>query len=283
MVKICTDSCCDLTQQQLKENNIAVLPLFVTLGEDDFLDGENIKPDAIYEYVKQTKQLPKTAARSSEDFKEFFAELLKDGGEVVYMGIGSTLSSTYDNARRAKEDMEEDRLFVVDSKSLSTGIGLLVLYACKLAKEGLSGKEIVEKIEKQRELNQASFVVDKLDYLYKGGRCSALAKFGANLLKLKPRLEVVDGKIENTAKYMGQYKIVLKKYVDDMINNHSNAKTDLCFVTHTKTDPEIVANLIEYIKSKNIFDNIVETEAGATITCHCGENTLGMLFLLKEE
>ena len=102
-------------------------------------------------------------------------------------------------------------------------------------------------------------------------------------MKLKPRLEVVDGKIENTAKYMGQYKIVLKKYVDDMINNHPNAKTDLCFVTHTKTDPEIVANLIEYIKSKNIFDNIVETEAGATITCHCGENTLGMLFLLKEE
>lgn len=283
MVKICTDSCCDLTAQQIKENNIAILPLFVTLGEDDYLDGQNVTPDDIYEYVKKTKQLPKTAARSTEDFKEFFEDLLADGSEVVYMGIGSDLSSTFDNARRAKEEMGNDRLFVIDSKSLSTGIGLLVLYASSLAKQNLSGSEIVKEIELQREKNQASFVVDKLDYLYKGGRCSGLARFGANLLKLKPRLELVNGRIENTAKYMGQFKIVLKKYVDDMLKNNPNPKKDICFVTHTKTDKEIVDGVIEYVKSKNIFNEVVESEAGATITCHCGENTLGILFLLERE
>lgn len=283
MVKICTDSCCDLTAEQIKENKIAVLPLFVTLGEDDFLDGQNINPDDIYEYVKKTKQLPKTAARSTEDFKEFFEQLLEDGSEVVYTGIGADLSSTFDNARRAKEEMNNDRLFVVDSKSLSTGIGLLVLHACKLAHQGRSGREIAEQIEKQSEKSQASFVVDKLDYLYKGGRCSALARFGANLLKLKPRLELVNGKIENTAKYMGQFKVVLKKYVDDMLKNNPNPKKDICFVTHTKTDNDIVESVIEYVKSKNIFEEVVESTAGSTITCHCGENTLGILFLLDGE
>ena len=283
MIKICSDSCCDLTAAQIKENNISILPLFVTLGEDDFLDGQTIKPDDIYAYVKKTKQLPKTAARSTEDFKEFFSELLADGSEVIYTGIGACLSSTYENALRAKNELDNPRLYIVDSKSLSSGIGLLLLYASSLAKEGKSGQEIAELLEKQSNLNQASFVVDKLDYLHKGGRCSGLAKFGANLLKLKPRLELVDGKIENTAKYMGQFKVVLKKYVDDMLKNHQNYKNDICFVTHTKTDKEIVESVIEYVKSKNIFKQVVESEAGATITCHCGENTLGILFLLKEK
>ena len=283
MVKIATDSCCDLTVELLKENNIAVLPLLVSLGEDDYFDGVNVSPDDIYEFVKNTKQLPKTAARSTEDFKEFFSNLLEDGSEVVYTGIGSNLSCTYENAKRAKEELGSDRLFVVDSKSLSTGIGLLVLFASNLAKQGKNGEQIVDQMKKQAENSQASFVVNKLDYLHKGGRCSAMAKFGANLLKIKPRLELVDGKIENTGKYMGQFKSVLLKYVDDMLNAHPNPKKDICFVTHTKTEKEIVDAVIEHIKSKNIFDRIVETTAGSTITCHCGENTLGMLFLTEME
>ncbi|MBQ8792865.1 MAG: DegV family protein [Clostridia bacterium] len=282
MINICSDSCCDLTAEQIKENEISILPLIVTLDEDEYFDGENIKPDDIYEYVKKTKQLPKTAARSTEDFKEFFGQLLEDGSEVIYTGIGSELSSTFENARRAKEEMGNDKLYVIDSKSLSTGIGLLLLEACKLRAQGVSAKEIAKHLERQTQYDQASFVVDKLDYLYKGGRCSAMARFGANLLKIKPRLELVNGKIENTGKYMGQFKVVLKKYVDDMLSMHSHVKKDICFVTHTKTDPEIVESVIEYIKSKNIFDKVVETTAGATITCHCGENTLGVLYLLEE-
>ncbi|MBQ8444232.1 MAG: DegV family protein [Clostridia bacterium] len=282
MINICSDSCCDLTAEQIKENEISILPLIVTLDEDEYFDGENIKPDDIYEYVKKTKQLPKTAARSTEDFKEFFGQLLEDGSEVIYTGIGSELSSTFENARRTKEEMGNDKLYVIDSKSLSTGIGLLLLEACKLRAQGVSAKEIAKHLERQTQYDQASFVVDKLDYLYKGGRCSAMARFGANLLKIKPRLELVNGKIENTGKYMGQFKVVLKKYVDDMLSMHSHVKKDICFVTHTKTDPEIVESVIEYIKSKNIFDKVVETTAGATITCHCGENTLGVLYLLEE-
>lgn len=283
MVKIATDSCCDLTLDQIKENEIAVLPLLVSLGEDDYLDGVDVQPNDIYEFVKETKQLPKTAARSTEDFKEFFEKLLEDGSEVVYAGIGSGLSCTFENAKRAKEEIGSDRLFVVDSKSLSTGIGLLLLYAKKLAFEGKSGADIAAELQKQAQFSQASFVVNKLDYLHKGGRCSAMAKFGANLLKIKPRLEIVEGKIENTGKYMGQFKSVLLKYVDDMLKANPNPKKDICFVTHTKTEQEIVDAVIEHIKNKNIFDQIVETTAGSTITCHCGENTLGILFLTERE
>ena len=281
MIKICTDSCCDLTKDQIAQNNIYVLPLFVTLGDDDLLDGVSVKQDDIYEYVKKTKQLPKTAARSTEDFKEFFDDLLKDGSQVIYTGIGSRLSSTYENAVRAKEELGNPNLFVVDSSSLSSGIGLLLLYACTLRDNGEKAEQIAKKMLEQTKYNQASFVVDKLDYLYKGGRCSAMARFGANLLKIKPRLELRDGKIENTAKYMGQFKVVLKKYVDDMLKMYPNCKKDICFVTHTKTDPEIVQSVVEYVKSKNIFDNVVSSEAGSTITCHCGENTLGILYLLE--
>ena len=282
MIKICSDSCCDLTKQQIADNNIYVLPLFVTLGEDDLLDGETVTPEDIYEFVRKTKQLPKTAARSTEDFKEFFQELLADGSQVIYTGIGGNLSSTFDNARRAKEDLDNPNLFVIDSESLSSGIGLLLLYACQLRANGESAEQIVQKLEVQTKRVQASFVVDKLDYLYKGGRCSAMARFGANLLKIKPRLELRDGKIENTGKYMGQFKVVLKKYVDDMLNNYSNCKNDICFVTHTKTDSEIIKLIVDYVESKNIFKNVVVSEAGATITCHCGENTLGILYLLEE-
>lgn len=283
MVKIATDSCCDLTLKQIEENSIEILPLLVSLGEDDYYDGVNVSPDDIYEFVKKNKQLPKTAARSTEDFKEFFSKLLEDGSEVVYTGIGSNLSCTFENAKRAKEELGSDKLFVVDSKSLSTGIGLLVMYAVSLAKEGKAGAEIAKLIEEQSNFNQASFVVNKLDYLHKGGRCSAMAKFGANLLKIKPRLELVEGKIENTGKYMGQFKVVLQKYVEDMLQKHPNPKKNICFITHTKTEQDIVDSVIDLVKSKNIFDEVVETVAGSTITCHCGENTLGVLFLLEKE
>jgi len=281
VIKICTDSCCDLTKKQIEENAIRIIPLIVTLGDEEYFDGQTIKTEEIYEYVKKNKQLPKTAARSTEDFKEFFSELLADGSEVIYTGIGSELSSTFENAKRAKNELECDRLYVVDSKSLSSGIGLLVLYACQLKDEGFSAAEIANKLEIQTQHNQASFVVDKLDYLHKGGRCSAMARFGANLLKIKPRLEVVNGKIENTGKYMGQFKVILKKYVDDMLERSENIRRNICFVTHTKTDTETVQSIIDYVKSKNIFDDVVDSDAGATITCHCGENTLGILYLLE--
>lgn len=281
MVKITTDSCADLNEQLYEQNNISVIPLFVTLGEDDYLDGKNITPKQIFDYVAKTGILPKTAARSIEEYKEFFLEALKEGDEVFYTGISSELSSSFDNAKKAVEELGTDRVFVVDSKSLSTGIGNLVLLACKLAQEGKKGMEISEIIEKQAEKNQASFIVDNLDYLYKGGRCSAMAKFGANLLRIKPRLELIDGKIQNTGKYVGNFKVVCKKYIDDMLNSHSNYKKDIAFITHT-CDEEFAQSMVEYVKSKNIFKEVISTNAGGTITSHCGANTLGILYLLED-
>lgn len=282
MVKICTDSCVDINKEQLEKYNIHVIPLCVVLNNKECLDGVNINPNDIFEYVEKTKQLPKTSARSVEDFKDFFGHLLENGDEVIYTGISSKLSSTYNNACKAKEELGNENLYIVDSKSLSSGIGLLVLYAAKLAENGLNAQEICLKLEKQANFNQASFVVDKLDYLYKGGRCSAIARFGANLLKIKPRLELVDGKIENTGKYLGQFKIVIKKYIDDMLKKHNKIKKDLCFITHTCQDKDFVNDIVEYVKSKNIFDEVVSSVAGATISCHCGENTLGILYLLED-
>lgn len=282
MVKICTDSCIDINKEQLEEYNISVLPLCVILKDKEYLDGVNINPKDIYEYVDKTGQLPKTATRSIEDFKEFFSNLLASGDDVIYMGISDKLSSSFSYACKAKEELNNNKLHLVDSKSLSSGIGLLILYAAKMAKIGQDAETICKELERQRNFNQTSFVVDKLDYLYKGGRCSAMARFGANLLKIKPRLELVDGKIENTGKYMGQFKVVVKKYIDDMLKIHSNYKKDLCFITHTCTDEEFVRNIVDYVKSKNIFDNVVSSVAGSTITCHCGKNTLGILYLLEE-
>lgn len=283
MVKICTDSCVDINKNQIFENNISIIPLCVILGEDEYFDGVNITPKEIFDYVKKRNQLPKTSARSVEDLKEFFKSQLDGDSEVVYLGISGKLSSTYENALRAKEELQTDKLFIVDSKSLSTGIGLLVLYGCQLAEKGLTGKKIAQILTRQADFVQASFVVDKLDYLYKGGRCSAMARFGANLLKIKPRLELIDGKIENTGKYMGKFQTVIYKYIDDMLAIHSNMKKDLCFITHTCPDEKFVADVVKYVKDKNIFKEVVSSVAGSTISCHCGENTLGILYLLEEK
>ena len=282
MIRLCTDSCVDINKNQLEDNNITVFPLLIILGDKEYMDGVDIQPSQIFEYVEKTGQLPKTAARSIEDFKNFFLDLLKDGDEVIYMGISSKLSSAYNYAMAAKDEIKSSKLHIIDSKSLSSGIGLLVLYASELIKQGFSCQEVCQKVESQTNLNQTSFVVDKLDYLYKGGRCSAMARFGANLLKIKPRLELVDGKIENTGKYMGKFNSVIYKYIDDILEKHNKIKKNLCFITHTCKDATLVEHIVNYVQEKGIFENVVSSVAGSTISCHCGENTLGILYLLEE-
>ena len=281
MIRIATDSCNDLSKEQIQENNIAVMPLSVILGEKEYFDGENISPKDIFDYVAETGVLPKTAARSVEDYKAFFEKLTKNGDEVIFIGISSFLSASYRNILEAKKSLKNNNIYVLDSLSLSTGIGLQVLYAASLVKQGLKAGEIYYKLIDQSKHIQASFVVDKLDYLYKGGRCSAMARFGANVLKIKPRLELVSGKIENTAKYLGNLKVVLKKYVDDMLRLHPDYVDDICFITHTCPDDNLPQEIADYVKSKNIFKEVVITRAGATITSHCGPNTLGILYKTK--
>ena len=283
MIKFCTDSCVDINQELINKNDIAVLPLCVILGEEEYLDGVDIKPEDIFKYVKEQGILPKTAARSVDNYKEFFKENLKDGEQLIYIGISSQLSSSYANAVAAREDMEEkDRIHIIDSKSLSSGIGLLLIYAKRLENEGCSIEEICNKIQKQVAKNQTSFIVEKLDYLYKGGRCSALTRFGASLLNIKPVLEVENGKIENTSKFMGKFNVVCKKYIDQILTKSQNYNNDICFITNTCKDEGFVNQIVEYVKSKNIFNQVVPQKAGSTISCHCGENTLGILYLLND-
>lgn len=276
-IQITTDSTCDLSKDILDKYSIACLPLAV-ITDDEYLDKVTITPNQIFEYVEKTKKLPKTAARSVEDFKEFFSQFVDNGQVVIHIGIGSQLSSCFANASAAADSFD-NKVFVVDSNSLSTGTGLLVVFAAELAKNGKSANYICESIKERSHFVQAGFVVDTLEYLYRGGRCSAIAMFGANLLKLKPRLQVVDGKIIVSGKYRGKIDLVLKKYIDDVLLEYNKPDTKRCFVTHASADPSLVKEIINYVKEKHIFNEVLETTAGATITSHCGQGTLGILYI----
>lgn len=280
MIKITTDSTCDLPKKLLEENNISVLPLIVTLGDEEFFDnGKDISQEVIFDFVKRTKTLPKTAARSVMDFVDFFKPFVDNGDTVIHIGIGADLSSCHRNAVLASDEIGGDKVVILDSKALSSGVGLLALEASKMAKEGKSVQEICAEIERLSSIAQVSFVVDRLDFLYKGGRCSRFSFSMGAMLKIKPRLQVIDGKMINTAKDMGPMKVVLKKYIDAMLEKYPNVKKERCFLAHTKMDENLLKEIVEYVKSKNIFDEVIPQDAGSVITSHCGEGTLGMLYL----
>lgn len=280
MIKISTDSTADLPKHFIDEFGISVMPLVVLLGENEYLDGINISPNDIFNYVSENGSLPKTSARSIEDFKEYFSTLLEEYDHVVHCGIGSKLSSCYTNACKAVEELGiGDRVAIVDSCALSSGIGLIVLRGASAARAGKSFEETVAIMKDTAAHTQTSFVVDKLEYLYRGGRCSRFTFSVAGLLKIKPRLEMVDGSLVNTGKEIGPYKSVLIKYVDAILKKHNNPSKEYCFVTHTEMNPELVKMVIDYVKSKNIFEHVEEMTAGSVITSHCGKSTLGILYI----
>ena len=277
---VTTDSSCDLHPEQIKQHNIKVIPLYVNLNGEEFRDGINITPSDIFKFVKENKKLPKTSAISQADFKLFFENILNENpdAEIVHIGLSSGLSTTYSNSVNAANEFN-GKVTSIDGKNLSTGTGLLVLYASKLANEGLSKDQIVEKVSERIPFVQASFITQEIEYLYRGGRCSALAMFGANLLKIKPRIQVIDGTMKNNGKPRGKTIPVLKQYIDDVLKEYNNPDTEICFVTHSNIEPEIAEEIVDYVKSKNIFKEVVTTIAGATITSHCGKGTLGILYI----
>ena len=277
---ITTDSSCDLSKEQLEENDIKVIPIYVIMNGEEYRDGVNITPSQIFEYVKLNKKLPKTAALSVEDYENFFRNILDENPDtnIIHIGLSSGLSSSYEHSITASQTFN-GKVFVVDGKSLSTGTGLLVLFAAKLAKTGIQTEEIVKKVQNRVNFVQASFIIQEVDYLYKGGRCSALALIGANLLRIKPKIQVVDGKMQSAGRPRGKMVQVLKEYVDGTLKEYSNPDKTICFVTHSSIEPEIAEEIAEYVKSKNIFDNVVVTVASATITSHCGKGTLGILYI----
>ena len=279
-ILIASDSTCDLNSELIERYGIKILPLGVAIGQELYTDGVDVNPDMIYEAYEKTGVLPKTSAVNVAAFEDFFRRETEAGNTVILFTISSDMSSTYQNACVAAADF--DRVFVVDTRNLSTGGGLLVCKAADMAKEGIPAEEIVKECERLALNVDASFVIDSLEFLYKGGRCSALAALGANLLQLKPCIVVRNGKMGVSKKYRGRYADVLKKYVAEQIGDASDIDMSRVFITHAGCDEAIYNACVEEVKSLAPFKEVHITRAGCTISSHCGRNTLGVLFIRKK-
>ncbi|MEE0946404.1 MAG: DegV family protein [Acutalibacteraceae bacterium] len=278
-VLITSDSTTDLSPELIERYNVKVLPLGITLGSKTYRDGIDINPDIIYENYNKTGELPKTSAVNIDECINFFASFVDEGYAIVHFSISSEMSSTFNNCRLAAQEFED--VYVVDTKNLSTGGGLMVISAAEMAEQGLEAKDISEKCNELASRIDASFIIDNLEFLHKGGRCSAIAALGANLLKLKPCVAVRNGKMGVIKKYRGKFETVLLEYIKDMIGDATDIELDHVFVTHAGCEQSICDACIEQVKSLADFKEIHFTRAGSTVSAHCGKNTLGVLFIRK--
>ena len=280
-IKITGDTVCDLSTDLLKLNNISIMPVHVTLGDKEYEDSATITQEEFYSFLKNNPVLPKTAAYNPLEVAEFFKEQLNsDGGydALIHFTISAKISTIYQNCVTAAQDFD-GKVFVVDSKSLSTGIGLQMLYACDLVKQGFDAKTVYEKVLARVDRVQASFILDKLTYLHKGGRCSGVALFAASALGIKPIIILSNGEMKVGKKLMGKFEKSVDSYVDYILQNFSDIDRTRCFITHTPIDSKIVDSIRENIKDK--FDEVIETNAGCTVGTHCGPNTIGILYYQK--
>ena len=278
-ILIASDSTTDLSPELIEKYGVKILHMGITLGDKDYIDGIDIDPDTVYENYNKTGVLPKTAAINIAAFEDFFSEYTAQGYSIVLFTISAEMSSTLSNARLAAEDLEN--VYVVDTRNLSTGGGLLVMSAAQMAEEGKSAKEIAEECARLADYVDASFVIDSLEFLHKGGRCSALAALGANLLQLKPCISVKGGKMGVGKKYRGKFAAVLPQYIADRVGDASDINLDKVFVTHAGCDPEVIELCVNKVKEIAPDANVMITRAGCTVSSHCGRNTLGVLFIRK--
>ena len=276
-ILISSDSTTDLSQELLDRYNIKLMRLGVSLNDKNYTDGLDINPEMIYENYEKNKTLPKTAAPNLAECAAFFQQYVDQGYSIVHFTISSEMSSTYQNSVIAAEDFEN--VHVVDSRNLSTGGGLLVIRAAEMAAEGRSSREIAEECRRLAPYVDASFVIDSLEFLYKGGRCSAVAMLGANLMNFKPCIVVKDGKMGVGKKYRGKFEVVLQKYIADRIGDASDIEKAHIFVTHAGCDEAVVQACAEKVRSYGCFKEVHITRAGCTVSSHCGRNTLGVLFI----
>ena len=279
MVKIISDSTCDLSPELIARYDIDIIPLHIILGEDDYLDGR-ISPEDIYRWSDENNMSPKTAAVSMEDALAAFKPC--KGQEVIVFTISSSMSSTYNVLRMAAEQTDAERIHVIDSKNLSTGVGLQVIAAAEMAQQGLSAAEIVEKIKAGRDAVRASFVVDTLAYLHRGGRCSSVAALMGGALRLHPRIGVAEGKMSAGKKFRGRMNRVIRDYVADMKDELLAAKPEHVFITHSGCDEDTIAAVYGMLDELHHFREIHVTRAGGVISSHCGPGTLGVLFIAGE-
>lgn len=284
MIRIITDSTCDLSKELIEKYNIRVIPLHVSFPGDDteYLDGVNINSEQLYDLATKLNVLPKTGAVNVVEFIKVFEEELAKGNEIFYVGIGSGLSSTYNNACIAREQFPDSKIVILDGQNLSTGTGLIVIKAARLAKEGKSLEEIKEICEKAVPLVSAKFCIDRLDYLYKGGRCSGMAMIAAHALKIHPVAKVINNKLVVYKKPRGKYENAVEVQIDEFMHDLDNIDKSCVFITHSGRMGGIEKQIYEKISPYLDKENLFITEAGCTISSHCGPKTIGILYILKK-
>ena len=274
-IAISLDSACDLTSEIIKEYDFKTVPFGVSMGDRFFYDGE-VSTLEIFEYADANKTLPKTNAINQEAFKEYFTNILKEYDAIIHFDISSEMSSAYNNAVSASKEVEN--VYVIDSRTLSTGMSLLAIYASNLAKTIDDQKKIVEMVEKRIPSVQASFVLERLDYLHRGGRCSSIALLGANILKIRPQIEVMDGKMGSTNKFRGKMSKCVQDYCSAVLQKYDTPDKSVVFITHSMAPDDMVETAIQAVKDAG-FEKIYVTTAGCTVSSHCGKNTLGILYI----
>lgn len=282
-VIITADSTCDLSKELIERYNIKTIPLHISLGDEMYDDWVTITPDDIYNHFYKTKELPHTAANSVGEYVDYFQEFIDQGYDVLHISLGSNLSVTHRSSVLAAQEFD-GRVEAVDSCNLSTGSGLIVIKAAELVEQGKGVKEVAEELRALVHKSHASFVIDKLNFLAAGGRCSAIEAFGANLLNLKPCIEVStqeNGKMGVNKKYRGKFEKICYEYLDEIVNKYGEVDTARAFVTHAGCDDELVEGMKNALIEKNIFKEVFVTRASCTISSHCGPSTLGVLFMTK--
>ena len=279
-VLITTDSTADLSLELLKSRHIKVVPLYVRFGDESFQDGVDITTEKLYEKVDELGYLPKTQAVSPGDFEKFFRPFLEDGYKIVHISIGSKISGTYQSAKLSLDLLETEDVYIVDSTNLSSGIGLLVLKASDFAHEGMDAKTIYETVTKLVPKVRSQFAIKTLDYLYKGGRASGLSAFVGSVLRVKPIIQVNDGKLDVYKKSVGKMTKALDIMIDDLVALKDNIDDTYVFITHS-----LAPDSFEYIKNKLIDNvsvkNVLEGHAGCVISSHCGKGTIGILYIKR--
>ena len=277
-IRISADSTCDLSPELIRKYNIGITPLSVIIDGQVFHDGVDVTPRDIFRASDAGKSV-RTAAVNTYEYREFFEEQLKTYDQVVHICISSEFSTCYSDACEASAKM--DNVFIVDSRNLSTGSGLLVLEGAEMAAKGMDGKEIAETLKARTGLVDASFVVRTVEYLRRGGRCSGMEALGAKMLHIRPSIIVADGKMHPGEKYRGRYEHYLKHYIEDTLANDSTIDFNRVFITHSPSEEGLVSFAIDKVKSYGLFREVLETMAGCTVCCHCGPDTLGILFMRK--
>ena len=278
-IKITCDSTCDLTAELYDKYDVDVLPLGVSLGDKFYHDGEDVTAQGVFEFVEKNGVLPKTAAVSVGEYEDVFRKYVDQGYSVIHINISSELSACHQNACLAAEEV--GKVYPIDSRNLSTGSGLLVIAAEELANEGFSAEEIVDRLNEMKDRVDASFVLQTLEYLKKGGRCSSIVALGANVLQLRPEIEVSDGGMKVGKKYRGKMERSITDYVRGRLEGREDIQLDRIFVTHSYVPDEIVESVVALVKELHPFHEVLVTTAGCTISSHCGPNCLGVLFVKK--